>query len=224
VSLRRVASAGVVALAVACSTAGSPDPGASAAGTPSGSGTPSASATPSLDARELEGDGVRLEPGRYTNGGFSGPPLSFAVGGPGWVGGHVLAEFFDVQREAVLLGFADPSFVVGAEGDVDVEGLSPRDVIETLATNSLLEAGRVRSTDIDGRAAFEVRGRPAVSVELFGGDEGSFRAEPGSVRLSAVEVDGEIVLVVVSVWRPQPDRVRRAIDALISSVRFDDSS
>jgi hypothetical protein len=231
VSLRHTATAAVLALALACSTAGPAEPGASAAGTPSGSGTPAAgtpspspSVSPSLGALEVE-DGAALEPDRYAYSGFSGPRMTFEVG-PGWVGGHVLAEFFDVQREAggVLLGFADPTFVVGAEGDVDVEDLSPQEAIVAIASNPLLEAGRVGSTTIGGRSAFTVRGRPTTSVELFGGDEGAFSAEPGSIRLSAVDVDGELMLIVVSVWRPQPARVRRAIDALIASVRFDDSS
>lgn len=173
----------------------------------------------------FEGEDAPLEPGRYAYEGFSGPPMTFAIG-TGWVGGHVLAEFFDVQRGAagVLLGFADPSFVYGPERAAEVEDVSVADAIGVIASNPAFNAGTVRSTTIDDLEAFEVRGSPTTSVELFGGEDGSFTAEPGSVRLLGVDVEGDLMLIVATGWKEQPRAVRRAIDAVIASVRFDDTA
>lgn len=183
--------------------------------------SPSASPSPSGVILPFDGEGAPLEPGRYAYGAFSGPPMSFAVGA-GWVGGHTFPEFFDVQREegSVLLGFADPTFVVGADGRVDVQELGAADALGTIATNPPFAGGKVRSVTIDDRPASEVRGSPETSVELFGGDEGSFTVEPGSVRLLAVEIDGDVALIVASTWSGQPNGVDLLIDGVISSVRF----
>ena len=163
-----------------------------------------------------------MESGRYAYEAFSGPPMSFAVG-EGWVGGHTLPEFFDVQREeeGVLLGFAYPTFVVGADGDVDVQELSAADALRTIATNRPFAGGAVRSVTIDDRPAFEVDASPETSVELFGGDEGSFTVEPGSVRLLAVEIDGDLVMIVASISSGSPPGIDPLIDRVISSVRFE---
>jgi hypothetical protein len=210
-----IALAIVLALSVACTSEGTREPETSTPGTPSGS------PIPSNGIARFEGDGAPLEPGRYAFDSFSGPPITFAIG-PGWIGGHIHAEFFDVQRDAggVLLGFADPTFVVGAEGVVEVEGLNAEDAVGRFAANPPFVGGSVRSATIDGREAFEVRGMPETSVELFGGDDGTFTVEPGSVRLIAVDVDGRLMLIVGSVWPEQRDRVDRLIDGVIASVPF----
>jgi hypothetical protein len=215
VRLARIALVVVLALSVACSSEGTGEPETS---TPP---TPSASSSPSKGISRFEGDGAPLEPGRYAFDSFTGPPITFAIG-PGWIGGHTHPEFFDVQREAggVLLGFADPTFVVGAEGVVEVEGLSAEDAVGRIGANPPFVGGSVRSGTIDGREAFEVGGMPETSVELFGSDDGTFTVEPGSVRLIAVDVDGRLMLIVGSVWPEQRDRVDRLIDGVIASVRF----
>jgi hypothetical protein len=205
----------VLAFSVACS--GSADrPGTSTPLTPSGSSTTSNGTEP------FEGDGAPLDPGRYAYDSFTGPSISFAIG-PGWLGGHTHPEFFDVQREAggVLLGFADPTFVVGAGGEVEVEGLSAEDAAGTIAANPPFVGGSVRSATIDGHDAFEVRGMPEGSTELFGSDDGTFTVEPGSVRLIAVDVDGRLMLIIGSVWPEPRDRVDRLMDGVIASVRFE---
>ena len=169
------------------------------------------------------GDGAPLDPGRYAYDSFTGPPLTFAVG-PGWIGGHTHVEFFDVQREegGVLLGFADPTFVVGAEGIVEIDGLSAEEAVGTIAANPPFVGGSVRSVTIDGREGFEVLGMPETSTELFGSDDGTFTVEPGSVRLIAVDVEGRVLLIVGSVWPEPRDHVDGLIDGVIASVRIDE--
>jgi hypothetical protein len=203
----------VLSLSFACTSEGPDGPGTSTPLRPSDS--PSAAEV----ILPFEGEGAPLEPGPYAYDAFSGPPMSFAVG-EGWVGGHTNPEFFDVQREGVLLGFAYPTFVVGADGAVDVDELSAEDALRTIATNPPFAGGTVRSATIDDRPAFQVGGSPETSVELFGGNEGSFTVEPGSVRLLAVEVDGDLVLIVASITSGQPDSVNVPVNEVISSVRF----
>lgn len=212
----RIALVIVLSFSAACAS-GSPR----AAGT-STSGAASGSATPSNGTEPFEGDGAPLDPGRYAYDSFTGPPITFAVG-PGWIGGHTHPEFFDVQREAggVLLGFADPTFVVGAEGVVEIDGRSAEDAMSTIAANPPFVGGSVRSATIDGREAFEVRGMPETSTEFFGSNDGTFTVEPGSVRLIAVDVEGRLLLIVGSVWPEPRDQVDRLIDGVIASVRFE---
>jgi hypothetical protein len=177
--------------------------------------------TPSNGVEPFEGDGAPLDPGRYAYDSFTGRPITFAVG-PGWIGGHTHPEFFDVQREAggVLLGFADPTFVVGAEGVVEIDGRSAEDAVSTIAANPPFVGGSIRPATIDGREAFEVRGMPETSTELFGGNDGTFTVEPGSVRLIAVDVEGRLLLIVGSVWPEPRDQVERLVDGVIA-VRFE---
>ena len=162
-----------------------------------------------------------MAPGRYIYNGFTGPPMTFTVG-QGWIGGHEIPEFFDVQREAggVLLGFADPTFVQSSDGRADVTDLTAEDAVTSVASIGLLEAGRVRSTTVGGREAFEVSASAETNVQLFGGDEGTFTVEPGGVRLLAVAVRGDLMLIIVSVFEERTARVERAIDGVIASVRF----
>jgi hypothetical protein len=216
VRLARIALVTALALSVACTSEGPNEPETS---TPR---TPSDSPTASSGISRFEGDGAPLDPGRYAFDSFTGPPITFAIGS-GWIGGHTHSEFFDVQREAggVLLGFADPTFVVGAGGVVEVEGLNAEDAVGLIAANPPFVGGAVRSGTIDGREAFEVRGMPETSVELFGGDDGTFTVEPGSVRLIAVDVGGRLMLIVGSVWLEPRDRVDRLMDGVIASVRLE---
>lgn len=212
----RIALVIVLSFSAACS------PGSPGAPETATSGTASGSATPSYGTEPFEGDGAPLDPGRYAYDSFTGPPITFAVG-PGWVGGHTHPEFFDVQRAAggVLLGFADPTFVVGTEGVVEIDGRSAEDAVSTIAANPPFVGGSVRSATIDGREAFEVRGMPETSTELFGSNDGTFTVEPGSVRLIAVDVEGQVLLIVGSVWPERRDQVDRLVDGVIASVRFE---
>jgi hypothetical protein len=178
---------------------------------------PSAPTTPSASA--FVGDGAPLEPGRYTFDAFE-PPMTFEIG-PGWVGGHAHAEFFDVQREeGVLLGFARPSFVLGVEGELDAEGLDPEVALTTIASIDELEAGPVTSTIVDGRPASELRFRTSDIVPLFGGDDGTFGIDAGANRLIAVDVDGTLVVIVDDVWAEPRGDVDALVQGVIDSIRF----
>ncbi|HEX6264777.1 MAG TPA: hypothetical protein VF036_05815, partial [Actinomycetota bacterium] len=64
-------------------------------------------------------------------------------------------------------------------------------------------------------------GMPETSTELFGGNDGTFTVEPGSVRLIAVDVEGRLLLIVGSVWPEPRDQVERLVDGVIASVRFE---
>jgi hypothetical protein len=213
--LQRFGALMFVVVSVACSAEPTGGGGASTSSTPSGS------ASPSADVLAFEGGGAAMAPGRYAYDGFTGPRMTFAVGS-GWIGGHELPEFFDVQRAAggVLLGFADPTFVQSSVGRLDVAELTAEGAVRSIASIGLLDAGRVRSTTVGGRAASEVRASAGRFVQLFGGDDGSFTVDPSAVRLLAVEVRGDLMLIIVSVFEEQPARVERAIGGVIASVRF----
>jgi DNA-binding beta-propeller fold protein YncE len=178
---------------------------------------------PAVEAAAFEGDGTSLRPGRYAYAQFA-PSLSLEIG-PGWIGGHMHAEFFDVQREeGVLLGFARPAFVLGARGEVEAAGLAPDDALRTIATIDALDADAVAATSIDGHRAYEVRFRTSASVPLFGGDEGTFTIEEGTHRLLALTIDGALALIVDDVWAEPRDPADALVQGVIDSVRFDTES
>jgi hypothetical protein len=78
----------------------------------------------------------------------------------------------------VLLGFADPTFIVGAEGDIEIDGLSAEDAVGRIAANPPVAGGDVRSVTVDGREAFEVRGIAESSTELSVATTGRSRSSP----------------------------------------------
>jgi hypothetical protein len=181
--------------------------------------TPATTSVAPPSVRPFVGDGTSLEPGRYRYDAFE-PAMTFAVG-PGWVGGHVHAEFFDVQREeGVLLGFARPTFVMGRDGAVDSGRLGALDALRAIASIRGVDTDPVATTAIDGRRAFEIRTRSAGAVELFGGDEGTFTAEAGRHRVIALEVEGVLVLVIQHIWADDPASLEPLVQAVIDSVRF----
>jgi hypothetical protein len=211
--VRRLAPVVLVVLA-ACSSSdpavpSSPSPPASA------SGSPSADAT-----RPLVGDGAALEPGRYRFDAFQ-PPLTFAVG-EGWVGGHTLAEYFDVfYGDELVIGFARPGFVRGAEGNVDVAELTPRTMLETIEGNAV-RAGPITPTELRGLPAFEMSFQVAARTVVFGGPEGELRIEPRwEQRAIALDVDGELVLVLVQWTADAMLSDRSAADDVLRTIRFD---
>ena len=203
----RLLVAGLVILS-ACSREPVPDP-------------PSPSQTD--DVLAFEGDGTPLEPGRYRYEAFE-PAMTFEVG-PGWLGGHTHAEFYDVQREeGALVGFARPTFVMGRDGPVDVIGLDAREAIRTISSIEEIDADPITETTVDGRPAWEVRTSADASVELFGSDDGTFTAEAGRHRLLGVDVDGILVLVIEHIWADAREPIEPMAQAVIDSVRFESSS
>jgi DNA-binding beta-propeller fold protein YncE len=178
---------------------------------------------PPVEAAGFEGDGTPLPPGRYAYSDFA-PSLSFEIG-PGWIGGHMHAQFFDVQREeGVLLGFARPAFVLGARDEVEAGGLAPEDALQTIATIDAVDADAVVATSIDGHRAYEIRFRTTASVPLFGGDEGTFTIEEGTHRLLALTIEDALVLIVDDVTVQPRDPVDALVQGVIDSVRFDAES
>jgi hypothetical protein len=175
---------------------------------------------PTGTIRAFVGDGAPLEPGRYTYDRFE-PSMTFEVG-PGWIGGHVLPEFYDVQREeGALVGFARPTFVMAADGEVDVDGIDAREALEAIVSLDALEAGPVGRTEIGGHDTVQVRTSSETGVELFGGDDGSFTVEAGRHRIMAIDVDGALVLVIEHIWAEPRAPIEPLTQAVIDSVRFD---
>jgi hypothetical protein len=163
-----------------------------------------------------------MAPGRYTFSPFR-PTVTFRVP-DGWEAGHEIAEFFDIwYGEDTTLGFANPDFVTGDHGRVDVADLSPDEVLETLSGNPDVTSYRLLGPEAIG----DERG-PAIAFrtreggELFGGPDGEFHTVPRSVRglIAALDVRGEIVLVMQMSLHPPHAVHRRTIQTVAETVRF----
>jgi len=185
--------------------------------TPAGSSTPSAG--PPSGLREVVGEGTPLEPGRYTYSTFE-PRVTFRVG-PGWEGGHTLAEFFDVfHGENMAQGFARPAFVAGPDGRVDTDGLSPGRAVEALAAVRGVRPSSDHRATVGGLRAVGVSFSAPEGVELFGGPEGEFVSGEGRIRVMAVNVRGDLVLLVTLSLRGSHARNFALGDRLLRTVRF----
>ena len=165
------------------------------------------------------GGDVPLVPGTYTNQGFR-PAFTFVLDS-GWRGGHeVPNEFFDVIASDVTVAFARPVFVTGARDErIDVAGMDPTRVIETLAENPDLRATPRPAIRIDGHSAPTLELAPRSDVEVFGGSGGEFGAGAGQRhRISAVELDGTLMLVLaIAPGRPFEPAFTRA-EKVISTI------
>ncbi|MEX2238992.1 MAG: hypothetical protein WEB00_15850 [Dehalococcoidia bacterium] len=71
--------------------------------------TPTRTPEPEIEATQLPFEERALEPGWYTND-DSTPRVAFELG-EGWSGGHLLPEFYDVQRPELIVSFAHPTFI-----------------------------------------------------------------------------------------------------------------
>jgi hypothetical protein len=146
----------------------------------------------------VAGDLVPLEPGSYFHPEYA-PGVSFDVG-DGWTGGHLLDEFFDVQQEGLLVGFADPSFLVRADGSAaPAGGLDQASALRLLANT--LDTDVVDTGPCPYFAQLEARcidAEPRFGVEVLGGPDGRLMLSPGSWnRLAVLEFDDHLVLAVV---------------------------
>jgi hypothetical protein len=209
--VRAVVAIGI-ALLVGCSSAGPSDPA-----TPSGS----VAASPSGDdIRPLVGDGAGLEPGRYRFDPFE-PSTTFEVD-EGWVGGHTLAEFFDVfHGEELSVGFARPGFVMGADGRVDVAELTPRSALETIEDNGV-RAEPIQPTELAGIPGFVMSFSVTAPTLVFGGPEGELTLDPSwEQRAIALDVDGALVIVLVQWTADATTGDRAAAEHVLASIRFD---
>jgi hypothetical protein len=211
----------VAALVTGCSSSGSAPGTAPTTASTTPSASPTGAALPA-GVHDLPAAEERMSPGRYTFTPFE-PQVVFRVG-KGWEAGHELVEFFDIwYGEDTTFGFANPDFVAGADGRVDVAGLPPREVVEVLATNpDFVEhhiVGRVDVGELSG-PAIEFRSREGG--EIFGGPEGEYHTVQQSVRalIVALDVDGEIVLAMEMSLHPPHAAHRRLIETVADTVRF----
>ena len=182
-----------------------------------------------IDAPEpvlpFEGDSTPLVPGRYAYDGFD-PPLSFAVG-EGWIGAHMSSVYFDVMQldgDAVELavGFMHPDSVFGSVGARWTDDLTTRGVLETLASNPGVRAGPISTRAVGGREAFEIQLRTERGARLFGAGDGTFIPDPGRHRVLALEVDGELVVIVELIHRRPHVAAERLTEGVVDSVLFDE--
>lgn len=215
---RAAAFAPALLLCVACAGGGvaTPSPGT----TPGASQAPAASPSPAASLpsaptfapapsghlavpSEFE---IELEPGRY----WSSPPFavgfSFDVDQPGWIAGHLNAEFFDIQRDTdgggpewpqSILAFGLPAFVRGAT-DIPADGLTPAAAVEALSGRASLGASNVTELTLFGQPAVRVDLHTLVQSPVFGGDDGTFTIGPqADARLAFVELEGRLLAVIL---------------------------
>jgi hypothetical protein len=199
-----------LALLVGCSSA-----------EPSNLASPPVTESPPDDGiRPFVGEGAELEPGRYRYDPFE-PSTTFAVG-KGWVGGHTLAEFFDVFRgDDLTVGFARPAFVMGADGEVDVADLTPRTALETIESNGV-QADRIERAELAAVPGSEMSFSVTRPTSVFGGPEGALTLEPPwEQRAIALEVDGALVIVLVQWTAGATAADHAAAEDVLASIRFD---
>jgi hypothetical protein len=164
---------------------------------------------------------IELVPGRY----WSSPPIgigfSFVVDQPGWIAGHLNAEFFDIQRDAdgggpewpqSILGWGLPSFVHG-DRDIPVADLTPSEAVAQLLPRPSLGASNVVELELFGRPAVRIDLHPLVQSPVFGGPGGTFSAGP-PLDARVVFVPYEERLLVVLVQSGIGDLEARWLEAL----------
>ena len=174
----------------------------------------------------FEGDSTPLVPGRYAYEGFD-PSLSFVVG-EGWVGAHMSSVYFDVMQldgdaVEVAVGFMHPDSVFGSVGARWTDDLTTRGVLETLASNPGVRAGPISTRAVGGREAFEIQLRTERGARLFGAGDGTFIPDPGRHRVLALEVDGELVVIVELIHRRPHVAAERLTEGVVDSVHFDEA-
>jgi len=161
-------------------------------------------------AQELPlGSSIALEPGRYTFSDFE-PTVTFGVP-EGWETGHQNEDFFDVWHSSpgeeppveAAVAWARPAFIVGNDGRVTTDGLSPREAVETLSSNPYVTAGRISNVTLDGYEGSSVSFDARPGGELFGGPDGAFGSDNAHFRVAALDVGGALILVLeISLRQP----------------------
>jgi len=169
---------------------------------------------------QLAGDGTPVEPGPYFHAGYA-PGVSFDVG-DGWTSGHLHDEFFDVQQEGLLVGFADPEFVLGAGGSkVPAATLTPASAARMLEQRlgpDATQAGCPYFRELRPRCVDAV---PDQGVRVFGGPDGALMLGEGSWnRLAVLEIDDHLVIAVVMVLAGPDDELQSHADEVLRTVRW----
>jgi hypothetical protein len=204
---RWIALIGAVVLLGGCS------PSAPSRPTPTDPGTPAFTPTPPSPSPTAvpptTGTGIAampasdtpMRPGRYTNPTFD-PTVAFRVG-EGWIAGHELADFFDVQQPNTVVVFSRPSYVYDRQGVRRPVDGPARAALTTVAANPLLHPGPIRPASVDGIAGASVRLNPTGMAGLFGGEFPYTTAAGTSYRLTFLRVAGNLV-AVMAVARQRP--------------------
>ena len=162
---------------------------------------------------------TKLEPGMYSYPGF-GPGLTLRVG-KGWMAGHQVGDFFDVDRPDAVVVFAAVGFVYDEQGvRRTVDGMSPHDAAATLAANHDLGAGPVQPATIGGVQGTSVELTPRAADNIFGRTVVYSVATDRAYRVAFVREGGQLLVVMaVAIHRP-PTKAFAEAEPVIRSVRF----
>jgi hypothetical protein len=160
-----------------------------------------------------------LEPGTYAHPGFV-PPLTLRVGG-GWIAGHQLGDFFDVDRPDAVVVFAQVGFVYDKQGvRRPADSLLSHDAAGLLANNHDMGAGPVEPATVGGVRGFSVELTPKQPDNLFGRTVVYTVATDRAYRVTFVRAGGQLLAVMaVAIHRP-PTKAFAEAAPVIRSVRF----
>jgi hypothetical protein len=203
----------VLLLAVACAGEGP----TRVAQPPAASSQPPA--TTDGGAQEIAGEGTPLDPGTYTFSPFD-PAVVFELD-DGWEGGHTNPEFFDVWRGMrVAVMFGRPGFLLRGAERVPTSELTTDEALQILRDQNE-SSSRAPALVLDGQTVPSVIVRSSTQTELFGGPGGTFTADPDfRNRIAAVDVEGTLVLVIVSAKTPMELEDRLAVTEMLGTIRL----
>jgi hypothetical protein len=203
-------------LAVACAGQEQPE-----VAQPPVSSAPDAATPTAGGPQDIVGEGTPLEPGAYTFSPFE-PAVVFELG-DGWEGGHTNPEFFDVWRGMrVAVMFGRPGFLLRGDERVPTDELTTDEALQILREQNDTSS-RAPALVLDGQTVPSVIVRSSAQTELFGGPGGTFTADPDfRNRIAAVDVDGTLVLVIVSAKTPMELEDRLAVTEMLGTIRLGD--
>ena len=152
---------------------------------------PDTSATPatpitSNEVRTLDEPDVPIEAGRYRYPEFE-VPHTFAVA-DGWRVQHLLPEFYDVARPEVTVAFGHPAWMQTDGGRFETRDAD--EALQVLLDRVDLDPEASGLEKVGDRLADTVTLRLADSTVLFGTQDGQYMAQPGTLRVGALVVDG----------------------------------
>jgi streptogramin lyase len=176
-------------------------------------------ATPSNAVRTIDEPDVPLHPGRYRYPEYE-IPHTFAVG-DGWRVQHLLPEFYDVARPEVTVAFAHPVWMQGEGGRFETQDAD--EALQVLLGRTDLEPGATGLEEVGDRAADTVTLRLAQSTPLFGSAHGQYTAQPGTLRVGALVVDGKLLLVL-EIVTGEVGEADATADELLATVELADPS
>ena len=218
-----------LALVIACA---GPAPATPTALAPTATPSPTPAPTPSPTRAALldfpPGDGVALQPGRYS----SQPPFdiafSFEIPVAGWGSAHQDGEFFDVIQPAQVgvsptrwIAWALPTILHGAQ-DVEAAELAPDDAVAALASHPDIESSEPVPYAVDGVGGLMLDLATEVfGVELFGGPAGDLQLDPDyQTRLIILPHDQRLLLVLVLAPRGELEQAWADSKPIVDSIEL----